>query len=66
MQDSNQTYKRFMNLSEACLYLGLGRNKTMEFCKEINAKRKIGRRVLYDKIVIDEYFDKKNQGEDVE
>lgn len=45
--------KRMFNVSEAGSYLGLGRTKTMEFCNEIGATVHIGRRVLYDREVID-------------
>ena len=57
MEETKQLNKRFLNLSETSIYLNLGRNKTMEFCEKIKAKRKIGRRVVYDKFVIDAYFD---------
>lgn len=45
--------KRMFNISEAGNYIGLGRTKTMEFCNEIGATVHIGRRVLYDREVID-------------
>lgn len=45
--------KRMFNISEAGNYLGLGRTKTMEFCNEIGATVHIGRRVLYDREIID-------------
>lgn len=47
-----------MNAKEVCLYLNLGLNRGVEFAKSIGAERKIGRRCLYDKAVIDRYFDK--------
>lgn len=49
---------RLMNAKEVCLYLNLGLNRGVEFAKSIGAERKIGRRCLYDKAVIDRYFDK--------
>ncbi len=49
--------KRMMNITEAGLYLGLGRSKTIEFCNQIGAVIHIGRRALYDKEVIDAFFD---------
>lgn len=48
---------RLMNAKEVCAYLRLGRNRGVEFAKSIGAERKIGRRCLYDKAVIDRYFD---------
>lgn len=50
--------KRLMDANEVCMYLSLGRNRGIEFAKSIGAERKIGRRCLYDKAVIDRYFDK--------
>ncbi len=53
---------RFLNAKEVCAYLNLGRNRGVEFAKAIGAERKIGRRCLYDKMVIDRYFDKQALG----
>lgn len=55
--------KRLLDANEVCMYLSLGRNRGVEFAKSIGAERKIGRRCLYDKAVIDRYFDK--QAEEV-
>lgn len=49
--------KRMLQEPEMKLYTGLGRNKAREFCKSIGATVRIGRRVLYDRCVIDQYFD---------
>lgn len=49
---------RLMSAKEACIYLGLGRNRGVEFAKSIGAEVAIGRRRLYDKVVIDRYLDK--------
>lgn len=49
--------KRLLDVPEMCAYLNLGRNKGVQFAKEIGAERKIGRRCLYDKSVIDKYLD---------
>ncbi len=49
--------KRLLDAAEVCQYLSLGRNKGIEFSKEIGAERKIGRRCLYDRAVIDRYLD---------
>lgn len=49
--------KRLLDASEVCYYLGLGRNRGVEFSKSIGAERKIGRRCLYDRQVIDRYLD---------
>jgi len=49
--------KRLLDVSEVCYYLGLGRNRGVEFAKSIGAERKVGRRYLYDRRVIDKYLD---------
>lgn len=49
---------RLLNAKEVCSYLNLGLNRGVEFAKSIGAESKIGRRCLYDKVVIDKYFDK--------
>lgn len=49
--------KRLLDATEVCVYLGLGRNRGVEFAKSIGAERKIGRRSLYDKVVIDNALD---------
>lgn len=50
--------KRLLSISEATVYLGIGRNSALKFLDEIGAKRKIGRRTLYDKVIIDNHFNK--------
>lgn len=49
--------KRMFDANETCTYLGLGRNKGIEFAKSVGAERKIGRRCLYDKKVLDKALD---------
>lgn len=56
-----QGKSRLMSAKEACTYLGLGRNRGVEFVKSIGAEVAIGRRRLYDKVVIDRYLDKQMQ-----
>ena len=53
--------KRVLDANEVCMYLSLGRNRGVEFARSIGAERKIGRRSLYDKVVIDRYFDRQAQ-----
>ena len=50
--------KRLLDANEVCMYLSLGRNRGVEFARSIGAERKIGRRCLYDRVVIDKYLDK--------
>jgi len=53
--------KRLLDVNEVCMYLSLGHNRGIEFAKSIGAERKIGRRCLYDKVVIDRYLDQQIQ-----
>lgn len=55
--------KRLLDANEVCLYLSLGRNRGIEFAKSIGSERKIGRRCLYDKVVIDRYLDQQAEEE---
>lgn len=50
--------KRLLDTDDVCVYLSVGRNVARDFAKKIGAQVKIGRRVLYDKAIIDHYFDK--------
>lgn len=49
--------KRFLNVAELSKYIGLGKTKTREFGAKYGAVRKLGRRTLYDKIIIDRVLD---------
>lgn len=51
------TEKRLLSVTELCTYLSLGRNRATEFGKRIGAEKKVGRRRLYDKKVIDQALD---------
>lgn len=51
------TEKRMLQEPEMKTYIGLGRTKARELCESIGATVRVGRRVLYDKTVIDAYFD---------
>lgn len=48
---------RLMDTEELRAYTNLGRNNAMKLGEEIGAKVQIGRRVLWDKRKVDEYFD---------
>ena len=50
--------KRLLDSIGLADYLSLGRCNSVNFATEINARVKIGRRVLYDKNIIDSYLDK--------
>lgn len=48
---------RLMDTEELRTYTNLGRNNAMKLGEEIGAKVKIGRRVLWDRVKVDQYFD---------
>lgn len=47
---------RMMDTEELRAYTNLGRNSAMKLGEEIGAKVQIGRRVLWDRRKVDEYF----------
>ncbi|MBQ6094393.1 MAG: polyprenyl synthetase solanesyl diphosphate synthase [Lachnospiraceae bacterium] len=53
--------KRMLGIDEAAKYLGLGKVVTRAWMDEIGATRKFGRRVLFDKQIIDRALDQSAQ-----
>lgn len=49
---------RMLGIKEVIAYLGVGRNIATKWAKEMGAERRYGRRILYDKKVIDAHLDK--------
>lgn len=47
---------RLMDTEELRAYTNLGRNNAMKLGEEIGARVQIGRRVLWDRRKVDEYF----------
>lgn len=47
---------RLMDTEELRAYTNLGRNNAMKLGEEIGAKVQVGRRVLWDRRKIDDYF----------
>ena len=50
---------RYMSVNNAMIYTGLGRNTLRKLAEEADAIRRVGKRVLIDKIKLDEYIDKR-------
>ena len=50
--------KRMLSIKEVCSYIGQGETNARRYMDEIGATRKFGRRVLFDKTVIDTALDK--------
>lgn len=56
--DKQQFYeKRLFTMKELMEYTGLGESKAREWAREIGAARKIGRRTVYDRTIIDKSID---------
>lgn len=55
--------KRLMGIKELCEYCGIGECTAREWGREIGAERRIGRRVLYDRVVIDREIDQLGSGD---
>lgn len=53
MTNSGSNGKSLLSINELQQYIGLGKNRAFEFGKRVGALKKIGRRSLYDKSVID-------------
>lgn len=51
--DGNVSEKRLLNIKGVCSYIGIGQTYARKYMEEIGAIRRFGRRVLYDKKVID-------------
>lgn len=47
---------RLIDTEELRAYTNLGRNNAMKLGEEIGARVQIGRRVLWDRVKIDQYF----------
>ena len=50
------TNSRLMDTDELRSYTNLGRNSAMKLGEDIGAKVQVGRRVLWDRFKIDQYF----------
>lgn len=48
---------RMMGVEELCAYIGMGKTKATEFGESVGAKRKLGKRTLFDKKIIDKALD---------
>lgn len=53
---TGNTSARLMDTEELRAYTSLGRNSAMKLGEEIGAKVQIGRRVLWDRAKVDQYF----------
>lgn len=51
--------KRLLNIKEVCTYIGVGETQARAYMDEIGATKRFGRRVLFDKQIIDEALNRK-------
>ena len=49
---------RLLDVTALCAYLSMGKNRATEFGEQCGAKRKFGKRTLYDKRVVDKALEK--------
>ncbi|WP_288780523.1 polyprenyl synthetase solanesyl diphosphate synthase [uncultured Dialister sp.] len=49
--------KRLLNRAELCAYIGMGHSRAEAWAKQNGACKHIGRRVLYDRVIIDRVLD---------
>lgn len=51
------TVPRLLSAKEAQAYLGLGKNRARDFAEECGAVKKYGKRVLFDRFILDKAVD---------
>lgn len=57
----NLMEKRLLNIEEFCFYSGLKRKLVSRLAKEIGIEKRIGRRVMYDRVLFDRWCDSNNE-----
>ena len=55
--------KRLLDVKELAAYCSIGICTAREWGREIGAERRIGRRVLYDRVAVDKEIDRMGRGE---
>ena len=48
---------RMLDVNALCTYISMGKTRATEFGEKCGAKRKMGKRTLYDKRIIDKALD---------
>ena len=48
---------RMMDVQGLCAYMSMGRTRAVEFAKAAGAEKRVGRRCLYDKRILDRALD---------
>lgn len=52
-KNNDLSHKSFLSDTEGAAYLSIGKTKFRQFAKQIGCRKRIGRRVLNDRAVID-------------
>ena len=60
----NLTEKRLLDVKELGKYCGIGICTAREWGRDIGAERRIGRRVLYDRVAVDKEIDRMGRGDE--
>lgn len=55
--DTSLNGKRLLNKAEFCNYIGLGHSRAEQWAMKNGVVKHIGRRVLYDRVLIDKVLD---------
>lgn len=58
---TKESETRMLDVNALCAYISMGKTKATEFGERCGAKRKMGKRTLYDKKIIDRALDKLNE-----
>ncbi len=53
--------KRLLNIREFCFYSGMQRKLACRLAKETGIEKRIGRRVVYDRVLFDKWCDSNNR-----
>lgn len=53
--------KRLLSADELANYIGLGRHTARKFAEEVGAVKRYGKRVLFDRVVIDKALDQMSE-----
>jgi hypothetical protein len=56
------TEKRLLSIKEFCIYSGLGKDAARKLSQEIGIEKRIGRRVLYDRVLFDDWCNGNRKG----
>lgn len=54
---AKESETRMLDVNALCAYISMGKTRATEFGEKCGAKRKIGKRTLYDKRIIDRALD---------